>query len=147
MQDPDRGRRGSTASASPTQVRGRAAASSRLLQTRPRENPLRRDQAAQPNATSPLHTRFSEPAGTVLHIFPCICTQLTLGLSDMALGAEGHAPSLFPAPGWNAILFMHIHILKVLAKINLSKHCTMQITGSIREMKPIIHNPSACSEV
>lgn len=51
-----------------------------------------------------MHTRLPELVGILLHIFPCIYTQLTLELSDLALGAEEEAqPLLLQVPGWDAI--------------------------------------------
>lgn len=91
---------------SSSQPRDCCAGSSTANRTRPRHPPakgaglqapaanqLHWDQEAQPNTdglqqAGSLHTRPPELAGILLHIFPCICTQLTLELSDIALGAE-----------------------------------------------------------
>lgn len=59
----------------------------------PGRKQLQRDQEAQPNTdglqqAGSLHTRLPELVGILLHIFPCICTQLILELSGLALGAE-----------------------------------------------------------
>lgn len=58
-----------------------------------------------------MHTRLPELVGILLHIFPCIYTQMTLELSDLALGAEEEAqPLLLQVPGWDAIFLIHDNI-------------------------------------